>query len=398
MAVLTTGARRVLLAGIVASLQESGSTHWVTLKSSAGLVTHVCVDASGTITHGPGHLRGHNINHLPAAPPRTSGDTKTHTSSKKVSGDLPAEVTHHAPGAPAPAGAAHFGDDEPAGPVPDSSPESAQAAYGAAHSVLVADTSPEIHTSFKSWVTGNMQQAVAAYRKRFGNVINVDDARELSPDYAHSKESRTAFANAVQSGAGELAWNAYTQMLEEPPPPGKSPLVAFLAGGAGSGKSSAVGNVPGLNNTIAHAHIVFDSTMSRLDDAVERINMALAAKHDVLIAYVHRDAVDAFTNGNLPRAENDGRTVPIAYHAAGHAGAAEVIRALQEKYKGDKRVEIRAIDNSRGKGKQAEVPLSALSHVQYNQEALTNQLHEELEKAHHAGEISRRVYAATRSR
>jgi hypothetical protein len=132
---------------------------------------------------------------------------------------------------------------------------------------------------------------------------------------------------------------------------------------------------------------------------VSKIEQALDAGAKVVVFHVQRDPVEALVNGALSRAMRQeakfgtGRTVPIIEHARTHRGAAEVIQQLAEKYKNDARVEIKVIDNTKGKGNAALADLNFVRRFDYN--GVEGRLYEALKQARDDGRISGDVFRAT---
>ncbi len=222
-----------------------------------------------------------------------------------------------------------------------------------------------------------------------GQVINTDIARELSPEY-RADRSRAA---EVHDAASAFTKRLYADRLAAPVMPGKVPVVVFTAGGTGAGKSSVAAVTGPMMDT---ADIVYDTTMSTFKSSDEKIQQALASGRSVTIAYVYRDPVDALVNGALPRAMNSGRTAPLKVLQESHTGSRKVIQQLAEKYAGDERVTIFAIDNSLGRGNARLVSLDKIPEVSEN--GLEEKLNEALENAYAAGAITEQVYRGTTNR
>lgn len=223
-----------------------------------------------------------------------------------------------------------------------------------------------------------------------GTIINTDIARELSPDYV---KDRTKSAD-VHEPASAFTKQYYADKLAEPTPAGKDNTVLFTGGGTGAGKSTGLAMAKEAG---ANPELIYDTNMNKMDSASSKIDQALQAGRNVDLLYTHRDPVEAFRNGALKRATRmegemgSGRTVPLQEHINTHVGANDTIRKLTEKYKNDPRVKISVIDNSRGAGKAAFIPLDKLPKVEENglKEKLTN----ELDQAHANGEISDAIHA-----
>lgn len=225
-----------------------------------------------------------------------------------------------------------------------------------------------------------------------GRILNVDMARELAPDYV---ADRTRSAE-VHEPASDFVKKMYAEKLAEAPQAGKDPMVLFTAGGTGAGKTTAIEAVPGVKAVADRAQIVYDTNMNKLGSASEKVEQALAAGKDVHIAYVYRDPEEALVHGALPRAMRMGRTVPIEEHVKTHAGAFDVIKALQKRYAGNDRVSFSVIDNSRGKGDVALSSMEKIGQKRYN--VPVEELRNAVEKEHQAGRISDAVRSGTLGR
>jgi hypothetical protein len=215
-----------------------------------------------------------------------------------------------------------------------------------------------------------------------GTVLNTDVARELSPEYL---ADRTRSAD-VHEAASDTVKTLYARKLAEPTPEGREPVVMFTAGGTGAGKTTAIAQA---GDALGKPEIIYDTNMNSLASSVEKVEQALAAGRDVRIAYVYRDPVEALTGGAIPRAQRQaakfgsGRTVPLVEHAKTHSGVRSVIEALAKKYENDPRVDIRAIDNSRGKGQAKLTTVDELPKVDDN--GLAGKLKGALDEARQAG-------------
>ncbi len=216
-----------------------------------------------------------------------------------------------------------------------------------------------------------------------GRVLNVDTARELSPEY---RADRTRSAD-VHEASSAFVKRLYKEKLAELPPNSR---VLFTAGGTGSGKSSAIAQA---GAKISDVGLIYDTNMNGLQSSAAKIDQALAAGHRVDVVFVHRDPIESLTQGALPRAMRMGRTVPLAEHVRTHRGARETVEKLAERYAGDERVTITAVDNSRGRGNATVVDLDALPHVDYN--GIDEAAQAALAAEHQAGRISDAVYRGT---
>lgn len=250
------------------------------------------------------------------------------------------------------------------------------------------------------YVTNNYEDAKSRYiannTLQSGTlVIDADQARELFPEYAASKESRTEYAAAVQKASSKLAQELFKEQLSKQVREGARPVVVFSAGGSGSGKG-AIGTIPSLLSAHNSAHIVYDSTLSKLDRAKELIDLALSKDKTVEIHYVMRDPVEAMVKGTLVRASTSGRVVPIEVHARTHADAPRVIKQLADYYKDNEGVKIHVVDNTRGLHMAVEGSIDNIQEINYND--LVVKLETSLNKEYENGNITKNIYDATGAR
>jgi len=237
------------------------------------------------------------------------------------------------------------------------------------------------------------QQYLARATKDGVVTIDVDEARELFPDYAASKSSRSHFSAAVHEASSTIAKSVYADVLKQEPAEGKMPLVIFTAGGGGSGKSSARA---AQGEMFSKAQVIYDGVMSDFDSSKARIEAALAAGKQVSIQFVSRDPMRAWVEGVLPRANETGRVVSLYAHAAAHRGAAQTIQRLAVHYKNNPNVDIQVIENHGGPKDIKLGRLDNLASVNYND--LEARLYEALDKEFQNGSISRQVYQAAKIR
>lgn len=230
-----------------------------------------------------------------------------------------------------------------------------------------------------------------AYRKKFGNEISTDNAREIvSPQYASSREERTRLSGATQKPAGDLADHLFEEALRNPDPE-KRPVVTMTAGGTGAGKTTALASNPELPD----GQFVYDSNLGSKKSSVQKIEAAKAAGNQVRIVFVHRNPVEALTGGVLPRAMDEGRVVGLDAHARMYRDAAENFGYLIRRYANDPDVRFSAIDNSRLAEGSRPMPLENTAKIRYSTKDLRPQLRAALDKEYAAGRISESVYRAT---
>jgi hypothetical protein len=234
--------------------------------------------------------------------------------------------------------------------------------------------------TFEGRLAANPDALVKEYEKRFGNVVNTDAARELSPEYSASNESRAALASTVHEPASALAKLVYERKLARPPR--KDKTVTFTGGGTGAGKTTAA-----IADAASH-DIVFDTNLNSVESSVAKIEQALKSGRNVAIRYVYRDPV-ASLHGALHRAHRMGRTVPLVEHVKTHVGSNAAIRKIAKRYANDPRVKISVIDNT-VKGASREISLADLPNLVHTE--VSHATRKALEAENAAGRVTADVY------
>ncbi|HEV2706010.1 MAG TPA: zeta toxin family protein [Pyrinomonadaceae bacterium] len=228
----------------------------------------------------------------------------------------------------------------------------------------LSDEERRVEASFAALLTWGLMAYVKEYCRRWNNVLNTDNAREFSEDYNHDKESRARYARAVHEPAGALIKTIWNEMVRMPNR-SEHNFVMFLAGGAGSGKTTAVEDLPDLSQFRSAAQIIYDTTMSGLSSSTRKVEEARAHGKSVLLLYVHRPYEKA-TRGMIERALREGRTVPARVLAEDHFNAQRTFLSLHEKYADDDDFVFLVVDNSGERGQAAIEEVDFLSSVLYN--------------------------------
>lgn len=262
-----------------------------------------------------------------------------------------------------------------------------------------------IETRAAQRLADDPQAAINAYRKvrgtDNGRIINTDEAREVFPEYSADATARSNNSLAVHEPASTLAKVIWEQELARPVDPKRKPLVVFMGGGSGSGKTSAIkrsGEESQVNKSYNNADIVYDSNLNNFDRAVERIEAAKASGRSAHVMFVNRPILASF-DGVLKRAakEDYGRTVPIDPFLETHIDSAKTIALLSEHYASDPDVVIDIINNPEGQpaavGTVADV--AEIANTDYN--IAKESVNAQLEKARAEGRVPDRVWKAYRS-
>ncbi len=253
-----------------------------------------------------------------------------------------------------------------------------------------------VESKFRHQIAREPQLWKQMYQMKFGNVLNADNAKELSKDY----RSDRSMAAAVHEPASWLIKQLWKDELAQTRPE-KANVVFFTAGGAGSGKTSSIEGDPAAKAVLQKAQIVYDGTLRPAGKAIERIQQALDAGKEAAVMYVHRDPVEAFTDGILGRAARQeaihgtGRTVPLSEFVAQHSSIDASMKQLYDRFKDNPKFSFGVIDNTGEAGKQKRTTLEQLPPSrEYNE--LRSELEGKLDEAYSKGNISQKIYNAVK--
>jgi hypothetical protein len=225
----------------------------------------------------------------------------------------------------------------------------------------------------------NPEHYLAEYTKRFGNVLNADDAATLFDEY---NQDPMKYRVAVHPAATWIRDELFRRALAEKAPEGKN-HVFFTAGSNAAGKSTALS----LTNAPAESQVAFDSTFSNPEHARKLVEQALAANKRVGVLFVQRPLEEAF-QGMLDRAETEGRVVSINQLMNSHQGAAASVRALYQEFADDPRFRFQFVDNSGATPQLSTIELAAPQ----DYTGVKEHLHELLDAEYDAGRITEATY------
>ncbi|MBA3683760.1 MAG: zeta toxin family protein [Planctomycetes bacterium] len=188
-----------------------------------------------------------------------------------------------------------------------------------------------------------------------GKILNVDEARKLSPEYVADPGR---YSVATHGPSSEFIKRLLAERLRAEP----TGSVLLLAGGGGSGKSTVINGY--LAPGVADADIMFDAVLGDFSRARNIVDEAIASRRAVDVVYVHRP-FEAAVEGVANRAQTEGRIVPPEVLAKAHAGAQDTILRLGKLYADNEFVRVAIIDNS---GVTAQpMSLDDLATVRYDQ-------------------------------
>ena len=200
-----------------------------------------------------------------------------------------------------------------------------------------------VEQKFAAELAADLDAAARRYEAEFRNILDRNSAQELSPDYAGTgpddRASRTRWSVATLGVAGGFIDWLYPRRLAALQP---DSLVAFNAGGQGSGKTRATVDLD-RNNPAA---LFMDGTLQDPVRSRTQIEAAQMAGHQVQIRFVYRPWGKAVIN-IIERAADpaQGRIVPLLRAAGGHYQSARTVLDFAHDLLGDAE-DIAVIDNS----------------------------------------------------
>ena len=219
------------------------------------------------------------------------------------------------------------------------------------------------------------------YVERFGRFVSADDAKELFRDQGYSGLN----ANQYHEASSQVAKRAYSDLLKSKAGTGNK-TVLFTAGGPGVGKTTGL---KALGDAVKDYPVIYDSNLSGLSSSSAKIQQALDSGYGVEILYFHREPVEAFAEGVVPRALRTGRVVNIKEVARRFQESPETFGKLMEEFGGDERVRFSAFETATGKAARKLEP-SAVKELWYNSVESEKRFSDELAKREKEGAIDQR--------
>ncbi len=197
-----------------------------------------------------------------------------------------------------------------------------------------------IEQKFAAELAADLDGAAARYEAEFANVFDRNCAQELSADYAATRDSRQRWSVATLGPAGGFIDWLFEKRIKELPP---ESLIAFNAGGQGSGKTTAT-----RQTEVEHAaDILMDGTLQDEARSREHIKSALERGHVVQIRFVYSPWPSAVANILRRGAKETGRIVPLTRAAGGHFQSARTVLSFASRKPADQgRLEIFVFDNT----------------------------------------------------
>ncbi len=192
----------------------------------------------------------------------------------------------------------------------------------------MADLRPDeraVEHAFAARLAADLPYWEIRYHALFDKLYDRNNAQELSPDYAGSgpddRAARTRWSSATLGVGGAFIDWLYPRRIAALPP---GSLIAFNAGGQGSGKTTA----SRASEVLQPADLLMDGTLQNERRSRAQIEAACAAGHDVHIRFVYCPWEKAVENILRRARVETGRVVALTRAAHGHHHAARTILSL----------------------------------------------------------------------
>jgi len=197
-----------------------------------------------------------------------------------------------------------------------------------------------LEQKFAAELAADLEGMRQRYEAEFRNVYDRNNAQELCPEYAADRRSRQLWSVATLAPAGGfIDWLFHRRLTELPP----ESLIAFNAGGQGSGKTTATSS-----DIVRQAVEIFmDGTLQDEAHSRQQIQAAMDCGHIARVRFVYCPWEKAVTNILKRAAKEGGRIVPLKRAAGGHFQSARTVLSLAAHKPSDQGgLEIVVIDNT----------------------------------------------------
>jgi hypothetical protein len=237
----------------------------------------------------------------------------------------------------------------------------------------------------------NKDQLIADYRTRYRIVTGTDLAREMFAEYTKSIESRLRYAVAVQRPAAALADAVFDQIVSER----NGGLALFTAGGTGAGKTTSIMR-NGVTNAAFHgASVICDGNFNSPKPSTSKVESVLGRGCKVVVVFVHRHPVAAYIKGVVPRALEQGRTVPIHAHLRMHKDSIATFLKLQRNFADNRNVSFIVLNNTGHEQESFATSVDYLKAVKYDSPVLEAAIRKGLTNELAEKRISQALYDAS---
>lgn len=223
------------------------------------------------------------------------------------------------------------------------------------HSALQEATRDYVQNHYDDMRQNYMDRSQEVYGHP--NVVSADVAKEVIPGYDGTN------ADHYHEASTDFRDRHFQDLLESEK--GKLNNEVLFSGGA-----TGVGKTHGMRTAgvkINEHPIVVDSNL-RGGSSPEKFQAAIDHGYNVRAIFTHRDPVESWKNGVLPRVKEEGRALPETEHVARHESVPnDVAAAHAEATKhGPDRMQVEHIDNTGGPTDAHIIPIDKVPKFDYN--------------------------------
>lgn len=237
----------------------------------------------------------------------------------------------------------------------------------------------------------NTAQLVCEYRKRFKVLVGTDLAREMFPEYCESIKSRLQLAGAVQRPAAALADLVFEEIVSEI----DGGIAFFTAGGTGAGKTTSIMRDGTTKEEFSVSRVILDGNFNSLNPSKGKIEAVLERQCKVIVVFVHRYPVAAYIKGVIPRALEQGRTVPIDGHLRMHKDSIKTFLKCQSHYADNQNVSFIVLNNTGHEQESFKSTVDYLRAVKYDCPVLEAAIRKRLQNELSEKRITQELYEAS---
>lgn len=196
-------------------------------------------------------------------------------------------------------------------------------------------------------------------------LVSTDEAKELFPAYSADSRSRSLHSESVHAASKLLASMVWQRALQQPLRLPRN-IVLFTAGGAASGKTTALRRNSAVQHLMPQVQIIRDTTLADETTSKVRVAEVLASGRTaqiVLVVTPIRQAVKWLVD----RAMREGRSVPASAMARSHWRSQQTVLSLDERFRDNPAVRINLIFND-GSGTGRLLPIEDLARMRFDRD------------------------------
>ena len=172
-------------------------------------------------------------------------------------------------------------------------------------------------------------------------------------------------------------------------------MALFTAGGTGAGKTTAIFRNGAAKAAFHGAAVIHDGNFNSFKPSKGKIDSVLGRGCRAIVVFVHRHPVAAFIKGVVPRALEQGRTVPIHAHLRMHKDSIETFLKAQRNFADNLNVSFIVLNNTGHEQESFASDVDYLKAVKYDSPVLEAAIRKGLQNELAEKRISQALYEAS---